>query len=181
MIRNTGQMGARVGRIVRVVVSLLAASLALGALPASAQARFTSANQTVGLYRAFYYMLDDNNKPKLIHIEIVPADAKRDLNWLPKNFSVPKPPKKPIDTTATAVIGQDAVFAIYYGIDFAKPRPRVGRPLVGEDIREKALAIEWISEVDTGRTINCANEEGPDVCAFPKACHCGFSGGCCCY
>jgi len=180
MIRKTGQIGVRAGRVVRVVVSLLAASFALVTLPASAQVRFSSTDQAVGLYRAFYYMLDDNNKPKLIHIEIVPEGAKRELNWLPKNLTVPKPPKKPVDTTATAVIGKDAVFAIYYGIDFAKPRPRVGRPLVGEDIHEKALAIEWISEADTGRTINCA-QESPDVCAFPKACHCGFSGGCCCY
>lgn len=159
---------------------VLLAACAGVALPASSQARFPSRDDGLALYRAFYYKLDASNKPMLTHIEIVRDITGRTINALPKGFAVPQPPERPPSET-TAVIGEEAVFAIYYGIDFAKERPRIGRPKIGEDkMMAMPLAIEWLSDGDTRRVIEAA-QAPPDACQYPRMCHCGFVGTCCCY
>jgi hypothetical protein len=158
----------------------LAASLLAAQAACAQQTILPPRDDAIGLYRAFYYRLDATNKPELVHIEKLRDLSGRTINALPRGFSVPAAPATP-PAEATAVIGEDVVFAVYYGIDFAKPRPRVGRPKAGEDkVVATPLGVEWLSDRDIGRAIQCADPPG-DTCQWPRMCHCGAIGGCCCY
>jgi hypothetical protein len=163
---------------------LAIAALVLAPQSGCAQlAKPAAPDDNVGLYRAFYYKLDASNKPQLAHIENVRDLSGRIINTLPVGFNAPPAPDAqhaPKETTA--VIDGEVVFAVYYGVEFWKPRPRIGRPKPGEgNVVATPQAVEWLSDRDIGRAIQCADTNPQDTCLFPKMCHCGAIGSCCCY
>lgn len=143
------------------------------ASPAFAQASVTL-QQNVTVYRAFYYDASDN----LLHVEIVRNADGRSLQPLGSASAGPRasPQVPPVEPGAAVLIGDKARYAVYYGLDSSQARPTPGQ----RDVQLKPLAIEKLSDADATRPIACASPGG-DACLFPKMCHCGAVGGCCCF
>jgi hypothetical protein len=156
----------------RSVLILGVSLVAFGAAsPAFAQASVTL-QQNVTVYRAFYYDASDS----LLHVEVVHNADGRFLQPLlsaPPKAAPRVPPQEP---GAAVLIGDKARYAVYYGLDSSQAKPRPGQA----DVQLKPLAIEKLSDADASRPIECASPGG-DTCVFPRMCHCGAVGGCCCF
>jgi len=129
-------------------------------------------HQDATVYRAFYYDESDN----LLHIEVVSDIAGRSLTPL---FASPKQaaPKVPPQEGPAVLIGNKVRYAVYYGTTGPnQPKFQPG----DRDAPSKPVAFERLSAADAHRAIECATK-GEDACLFPKMCHCGQIGGCCCY
>jgi hypothetical protein len=140
------------------------------ASPAFAQASVTL-QQNVTVYRAFYYDASDS----LLHVEVVHNADGRFLQPLSASRKA-APPAPPMEPSSAVLIGDKARYAVYYGLDSSQARPTPGQ----RDVQLKPVAIENLSAADATRPIECASPGG-DACFFPKMCHCGAVGGCCCF
>jgi len=165
--------GLTVGTVARVALAASAAVLALVSPGASfAQGAAVTLHQDVTAYRAFYYDQTD----KLLHIEIVYNVGGRKLTPL---FSpATQAPQDPPDEQgkAAVLIGANAKYAVYYGLSGNAPKPQSG----DINVQSSPVAIEKLTDADSHRAIECASKGG-DTCSFPRMCHCGAVGSCCCY
>lgn len=132
-----------------------------------------SLQQDVMLYHAFYYSASNT----LLHIEAVQNAAGRSIKPLSRDFvPQPAPPNPPLESGAAVLIGDQAAYVIYFGLDMSTP-PKDG----SIDVTVLPLAMERLLNADKDRAIKCASM-GPHICVYPKVCHkpCA-TGGCCCY
>ena len=161
-----------IGAATRSALILGIGFVAFGAAsPVFAQASVTL-QQNVTVYRAFYYDASDN----LLHVEVVRNADGRSLQPLVSAPPKAAPQVPPTEPGAAVLIGDKARYAVYYGLDSSQARPTPGQ----RDVQLKPLAIEKLSDADAGRPIACASAGG-EACLFPKMCHCGAVGGCCCF
>lgn len=161
----------------RLTLRLLAAAwlaCLASAVPSPAIAQVTVAPQAVAaIDRGFYFAADGT----LIHIERVRNVAGRFIEPLPAGLTLPTnlPQRPPPEGGASAVlVGAAASYVVYYGPDAQSV------PLPGRTVNAVPVAFERLRAADTNRPIECA-VPGSDVCRYPMMCHCGGSGGCCCY
>lgn len=162
-----------IGATTRSARILGVAFIAFGAASAAfAQAQVTLP-QNVTVYRAFYYDASDN----LLHIEVVRNAAGRFLQPLMSARPKAAPQAPPNESSAAVLVGDKVRYAVYYGLDSSQPTPKPG----DEKVQARPLAIERLTDMDADRRpIECATK-GEDACLYPKMCHCGAVGGCCCY
>jgi hypothetical protein len=156
----------------RSALILSIALVGFGAASAALAQASVMLQQNVTVYRAFYYDASDN----LLHVEVV---RNADGRFLQPLLSAPRkaaPPVPPTEPSTAVLVGDKVRYAVYYGLDSSQPRARPGQ----RDVQLRALAIENLSEADASRPIECASPGG-DACLFPRMCHCGAIGGCCCY
>ncbi|HTS21887.1 MAG TPA: hypothetical protein VMN79_08760 [Casimicrobiaceae bacterium] len=161
------------GATLRSTLAGLGAALALGSAGSClAQGAQVNLHQEATVYRAFYYDEQDH----LLHVEVVNDISGRHLTPLftPAKQAAPQSP--PSEGPAT-LIGDKARYAIYYGTSGPnQPKFQAG----DRDPQSRPVAIERLSAADAHRAIECASPGG-DACLFPRMCHCGAVGSCCCY
>jgi hypothetical protein len=158
----------------RAALSAGLAILALGTPTTGfAEGAEVTLHQEAIVYRAFYYDQSD----KLLHVEIVNSVAGRKLTPLFSAPTVAAPQTPPQEPSAAVLIGSNATYAIYYGIGGPNPtKPAPG----ATKVPSSPVAMEKLTAADSHRAIECASPGG-DVCSFPRMCHCGMVGSCCCY